>query len=389
MTAVFILMSNLSGGGAERVMADIYNNLPAEVGCQIITIDEMEARYEVKKEPISLHFKRRSHLPQTIVCLWKIPLSIVLYSRLLIKYKPEVSVSILPVECVVNIFACIFTGVKPIISVRGNPSSKYIPWSSKLLYAISLHMSRILNIPIITNSNDVKKNLVLNYRLKSDNIQVIYNPKNMDLINIRKTELISEEFFDTEHPIIITVGRLVKYKGQWHLLRVFAQLQKKIKCKLVFCGDGDERSYLESLAKNLNIDKDVLFLGWCENPYKYINRATIFAYPSLSDALPNVLIETLLIGCPIVSADCDHGPREILGEGEFGLLSLPLDAECRNATDPLSIAEEDLLNKITSLLQDTELRAKFTLLGQKQTESYSMPNAVAAYIRTFNMARNK
>ena len=102
MSLIFIIMSNLSGGGAERVMADVYNNLPDDVECQIIVIDEMEARYEVKKEPISLHFKRRLHIPQTIVCLWKIPLSIILYSRLLIKYKPKVSLSILPVESVVK-----------------------------------------------------------------------------------------------------------------------------------------------------------------------------------------------------------------------------------------------------------------------------------------------
>jgi len=382
MVKVFIIMSNLFGGGAERVMTDAFNHFPDDYDARIVTLDDTIIRYPIKKEPISLHFFRREWLPQTIYCLWKIPAGIVKYSLLLRKEKPDVSLSLLPVENIVNILACRIIGTKAILSIRNNPFGRYIDPFSYQLYNLSLNLCKMWEIPVITNSQEIASLLSVKYTIKQ--VHVIPNPKDLETINNHADEPIDEEFFNTDVPIIITVGRLVEIKGQWHLLRVFAELQKSNKCKLVLCGDGDLRDKLEALAHELHIVNDVLFLGWCENPHKYVKKSTIFAYTSLVDALPSAVIEALIVGCPIVSADCDYGPREILHDGEYGILSMALNKENFSASEPLTLAELELLANIKLLLENDNLRKSYIEMSRAYIDIYDIKKTASKYIDIFN-----
>jgi glycosyltransferase involved in cell wall biosynthesis len=60
--------------------------------------------------------------------------------------------------------------------------------------------------------------------------------------------------------------------------------------------------------------------GFDRNPFKYMAKARVFVLSSQYEGLPGVLIQALAVGCPVVSTDCDHGPREILEGGRWGKL---------------------------------------------------------------------
>jgi len=129
----------------------------------------------------------------------------------------------------------------------------------------------------------------------------------------------------TDHgpPIILSVGRLSPDKDQESLLRAFAKVRRDLDCRLLILGEGDDRPKLERLVQELGLTDDVSLPGFSANPYPYYRRAAAFALSSVHEGLPTALLEALALGVPIVSTDCQSGPREILDGGRHGLLVEP------------------------------------------------------------------
>jgi glycosyltransferase involved in cell wall biosynthesis len=96
-------------------------------------------------------------------------------------------------------------------------------------------------------------------------------------------------------------------------------------------GDGPERAALERAAAELELSGRVRFAGFRTNPFALFARARMFVMSSRREGLPTVLIEAMAAGCPVVSTDCPHGPREILADGRYGAL-VPM-------ADPVALAD--------------------------------------------------
>jgi glycosyltransferase involved in cell wall biosynthesis len=128
-------------------------------------------------------------------------------------------------------------------------------------------------------------------------------------------------------PTIITIGRLVPQKDQACLLRAFALMAARLDADLVIVGTGSERPALQQLVRQYAIEDRVHFAGHQSNPYPLLARADLFVLSSRFEGMPNVLIEALACGLPVVSTDCPSGPREILADGAYGQLVPVGDAE--------------------------------------------------------------
>ncbi len=123
-----------------------------------------------------------------------------------------------------------------------------------------------------------------------------------------------------EVPVIVAAGRLARVKDFPTLLRAFALLRSERPCRLMLLGTGRQLGKLQALAGQLGIGADVRFLGFVANPYPYMARARLLAVSSLREGGPNVLIEAMALGTPVVSTDCPSGPGEILDGGRYGAL---------------------------------------------------------------------
>ena len=77
---------------------------------------------------------------------------------------------------------------------------------------------------------------------------------------------------------------------------------------------------LKDLARSLGVLDDVIFVGFQANPWPHYASADLFALSSDYEGYPLVLVEAMLSGLPVVSTDCESGPREILDGGKFGRL---------------------------------------------------------------------
>ena len=125
--------------------------------------------------------------------------------------------------------------------------------------------------------------------------------------------------------IVLAVGRLVHAKGFDVLLHAWAAVAKQAPgWKLMIVGEGDERPALEALCSQLALDNSVELPGIYLDATKAYEQASIFCLSSRYEGFGLVLIEAMAFGLPIVSTDCETGPRELLGDGQTAVV-VPAD----------------------------------------------------------------
>lgn len=378
-----ILKSTLLGGGAERIVVGIADALPPHINGSIVTIYDTPAKYSHTTSRVSLI----SYSSSKTIRYLSFPIVFLKCLGIFHKNKYDVCLSTLSIENIINIICSLVTVTKPLISVHGMPSHNYSN-IDKMIKAIVFFLAKKTNTRVIAVSNGVRDELMRLHGLSESQISVIYNP--IDISTIQ--ELAKEEELDcrvnTTVPLIVTVGRLNAVKGQWHLIRAFAELRKKHECQLLICGEGPEKEYLSGLIKDLDIEDDVVFLGWQENPYKYMKKSTLFVQSSLSEALPNVLVESMACGCPVVAAGCSGGIEEILGlDNRCGFIVGKMSGERYSAKDALDEGEMDLYSAMLRILEDMQLCADMSYACKERAKMFDLDIGLQKYVELIEEAR--
>jgi glycosyltransferase involved in cell wall biosynthesis len=130
-----------------------------------------------------------------------------------------------------------------------------------------------------------------------------------------------------EPPELLCVARLAPQKDHATLLHAFARVRRVRDCRLVLAGEGHERAAIEALTRTLGVAHAVQFLGHVADLAPLYARARLTVLSSRHEGFPNVLIEALANGCPVVATDCPTGPAEVIDSSEVGLLARVGDAE--------------------------------------------------------------
>lgn len=176
----------------------------------------------------------------------------------------------------------------------------------------------------------------------------------------------NEKNKDQHQRVVITTSRLVHKNGIDTLIRAIAEVKEKcpsIKCYIL--GDGSERGSLEKLAKELKLERDIIFLG--NIPYKelpfYLGKADVFVRPSRSEGMGNSFVEALAAGVPAIGTSVGGIP-DIIIDHKTGILC--------NVDDP-----HDLSQKILLLLRDQELGARVRINGRRLVEEKFSWSAIA------------
>lgn len=132
-----------------------------------------------------------------------------------------------------------------------------------------------------------------------------------------------QRFFPSPDPaarVVVTAGHLQERKGHETLLRAIRRAREAENVRLLILGEGHQRSRLENLGRELGLGDALAMPGWAANPYPLFKAADLVVLASWWEASPRVLVEALALGAPVVSTDCDYGPREILQNGRLGRL---------------------------------------------------------------------
>ena len=154
-------------------------------------------------------------------------------------------------------------------------------------------------------------------------VHVIPNPVPLaEIERLGRAEAPHPWFRAGEPPVVLTVMSALPPKDPGTLVEAFARVRRGRSARLAFLGAFPKpyRAELRALAACLGVAEDMAFLGFDENPYRFMRCAEVVALSSRHEALPLTLIEAMACGTPVVSTDAPHGPREILEDGKWGAL---------------------------------------------------------------------
>jgi glycosyltransferase involved in cell wall biosynthesis len=163
---------------------------------------------------------------------------------------------------------------------------------------------------VVCLSDSMVSDLVENLGIPREKLVRIYNP--VDTEKVREIAQIGSNPFNGSGPHLVAAGRVCRQKGFDLLIEAMpAVLRRFPDAQLMILGEGPLEAELKEQARNLGLQEKVYFLGFQANPWLYLKHADAFILPSRYEGLPNVLLEALALGTPVVVSDCPGGIREI------------------------------------------------------------------------------
>lgn len=298
-----IVTRNMFAGGAERVIAQLANYFVSrEIECTLITIDNEKIFYDLDSRisiiPIGKKadgkgtdkFKRYKEL-----------------RRIVSKIKPDVLLSMPEDIGIYVILALLGTRIPVFVSERNNPWVMPDVKVTRLL--------RTLMYPFVTG-------LVFQTEMAKSFFPKFIQKKGVVIGNPVDATRIPAPFQGKRKKVIVGAGRLDKQKNFSLLISAFAEFSKEVPgYELCIYGEGRLREQLESEADLLGVADKVLLPGRKNNLLELMNECSMFVLSSNYEGMPNVLIEAMCMGMPVISTDCPSGgPKELIQDGINGLL---------------------------------------------------------------------
>lgn len=219
-------------------------------------------------------------------------------------------------------------------------------------------------------SSGVARELAARLGLAAGKIRVVYNPVIDDDLAAAAAEPVAHPWFEPAAaavPVIVAVGRLVEIKDYPTLLDAFARIRAARRARLLVLGDGPLRAALEARVRAAGLADDVALHGFDRNPFKYMARARLLLHASRAEGLPGALIQAMACGTPVVSTDCDFGPREVIARpGHDGFLVPVGDAAA-------------LADRALALLADGDLARRVAAAARQSAGRFTAAAALARY----------
>ncbi|TXY22774.1 glycosyltransferase [Vibrio cholerae] len=312
---ITLFISSLAGGGAEGVCVNVANGL-ADHGWQVDLV--------VLHTNNSAYLKRVSHKVNLVVLgvdhARHAPLPLLRYIR---QHKPEkMLVFNYELAVLAVMLRSLFRFKTKIIARNINTFSKNTTqpqgiWQRYIVTPLINHFYGKCD-HIINQCQAMRDDLISVFPHLEDKTSVIYNPvakhvedyaKAHDLIQVEKQDY------------LLCVGRLEKQKAFHYAIESFAGIANDFPTlRLKIVGKGSLEQSLKQCAIDFRVADRVDFEGFQVDMIPYYLHAKTTLLTSLYEGFPNVLIESITLGTPVVAFDCPSGPREIIQDGVNGYL---------------------------------------------------------------------
>jgi GalNAc-alpha-(1->4)-GalNAc-alpha-(1->3)-diNAcBac-PP-undecaprenol alpha-1,4-N-acetyl-D-galactosaminyltransferase len=367
------IINDLSGGGAEKALTLLSGYLVDEgVEVRVITMQSGNDGYALAPgvERVTLQSGRLGHGVGKVLGL---PVQASELARVIRDWQPDVCVSFLPRSNVAHVMTRWFGNRRPILLTEQISSRDNYPGSGVADRVMRALIGRFYPRAdgVFPSSDGVKTGLV-GFGVPPEKMHVVYNAISLPEIEASTRQPVDGIDFG-DRPTIITVGRHAEQKDHETLLRAFAVVRQRLDARLVLLGQGPLRGDLEALARTLGVSDSVVFAGWQANPFAWLARADLFVLSSRFEGFGNVIVEAMACGLPVVSTDCPSGPREILLDGDAGLL-VPVG-------DVAALADA-----MHSVLADRAVRDQLARKSQQRAPEFDISvigPAYAALLRTY------
>lgn len=308
-TKISIFLYSMSGGGAERVMSYLLPYLKKKGHEVVLVLMNDKLAYPIPNDVPLYYLEKSKGNEAGLFKFLKLPWLAWKYARLLKQVQITHSFSLLTRPCYINIMARWFTHhpFKLMVSERNYPSLQYGygDAQSKINSFLVKKLYPKADL-VVSNAHASALDLVENFNVAAANTRVIYNPIDLEKINAITAR---SDFFDPGFTNLVSIGRLQVVKNQQLLIQAIAPFEK---VRLYIFGAGELRQPLEEQIKELNLTERVFLMGFEPNPFQYLKAADLFVFGSNHEGFPNVLLEAMACGLPILSTNCKSGPDEIM-----------------------------------------------------------------------------
>jgi len=302
---IAIFIPSLDKGGAEKVAALTANYLSLNKRVELVLMDK--TIHQSLSANVSFYFLTHDYRRSALFKLIGIYKSSKDYRKYLKRKKPEYSISFLNRPNFINVLASSkMPQVKTIINERSYPPKAYEKIGLVNWITVNLIVRLYKKADLIISNSSLSSSYFKELFPKMERqIKVWNNP-----IDTSDIELPRSEISDKKVLRLLNVGRLDSNKNQELIIRAIAEI-KTIKIELDLVGKGENESYLKKVVHKLGLSNQVHFHGQIEQTKPFYLNADIFVLSSVFEGFPNVILEALKYGLPVISTDCKSGPREI------------------------------------------------------------------------------
>jgi glycosyltransferase involved in cell wall biosynthesis len=188
--------------------------------------------------------------------------------------------------------------------------------------------------------------------IRHNSVAPIVLPSSQERLALRQSLGIAEGV-----PVILAIGRLSSEKGHRDLLDAVALLRQNNRSRpfrVLIVGDGPERTRLDRQAAELGITADLIFAGHQQDVRPYYGLADIFVLPSHSEGSPNVLLEAMSAGLPIV-ATAVGGTVDLVSDGDTALMVDARNPSAMSAAVERLLDDGDLASRLASRAREASL----------------------------------
>jgi glycosyltransferase involved in cell wall biosynthesis len=311
---VLLVLPSLGGGGTERVMVTLASRLDrARFSPHVAVLEKKGPYIDALPADVPLHdlaVKRvRNAVPSVIRLVWKLRPAVVLSNISHLNLMLLGSRPLLPREIRLWVRETIVVSAWMAAEVK-NP--KVIGGLYRRLYPRA--------DGIVCQCDAMLNDLGQALGVSREKMVRIYNPVEVEHIRTLADGRASP--YSGSGPHLVACGRMIPMKGFDLLIEALAEVAKAVPAAdLTILGQGPDETSLRAFAERLGLGEKVHFAGFQSNPYAWMKCADLFVLSSRYEGLPNVMLEALALGTPVVGMDCPGGVREILEACPIGRIT--------------------------------------------------------------------
>ena len=320
MIKILFFIPTLMHGGAERVLINLVNNLDQnkyEITVQTLFdtgVHKDKLRKEIRYKSVFSKLFRGS---TKIFQLFKPEF---LYKKI-IGEKYDIAVSYLEGSTARILSGCPYQETKLVswIHVELN-TEKMVSIGFRSLEECQKQYEKFDKVVCV--SETVKKVFLESIKkIDRSKVTVLYNVNETEMIKDCGREEIENNLFNNNEVNICSVAKIIEPKGYDRLVRVHKKLKaENYNHHIYILGIGEQKKELEKFLKKYNLQDSFTFLGFKDNPYKYISKCDMYICSSRREGFSTAVTEALILGLPTVSTNCS-GAEELLGKNnEYGIV---------------------------------------------------------------------